>query len=183
MSSFSFLTDAFPNYQTPVGAAATSLYEDFEPTKKNVPATVDPADNDLLMMPEKKKSTNTIPEAFDASSDYYKILASKWEPAKSEEEVQLQLQQQHSSGGCMNVAQHLDQCSDCRARLEQIFRKLLSKPLAVVPPRQDEMVIVKSSSSSSSSWLLEITLLLLLGVFIVFVLDAFVRLGKYFKSR
>ena len=182
MSSFSFLSDAFPNY-TGHRADRTELFENFTAAPKTTNE-----DNDLLMKDVDQRTPKTsTPEAFDASSDYFKILASKWEPTPPSPK-----KPSSSHQGCMSVAEHLDQCSDCRARLEQIFRRLLDKPIvpivpiapvATVPTVPTVLTPPTHSVQSTQSVYLEITLLVLLGIFIVFVLDAFVRLGKYFKTR
>jgi hypothetical protein len=198
MSSFSFLSDAFPNYSAT--DSGKGLFEDFTspqvpqgPQGPQVPTqqkkvTPPPEDHDLLMKDLdhrviQSNTTNKVPEAFDASSDYFKILASKWEPAPKEQNVPNgpngpNRTKEHSIG-CMNVAEHIDKCTECRVRLEQIFRKLFAAPLK--PPTQ--VIVEPQPPKRDTPVYLEMALLLLLGIFIVFVLDAFVRLGKYFKTR
>lgn len=190
MSSFSFLSDAFPNYA--VTKDGKELFEDFSAPKAiHTPKSASFEDNDLLMKDldhhNNKRSTptasvKTVPEAFDASSDYFKILASKWEPQKVD--TTAAVVQQSNQTGCMDVAEHIDKCSDCRARLEQIFRRLLERPIALpvaaAPVVTPTLAVVEKPALPVY---VEITLLILLGIFIVFVLDAFVRLGKYFKAR
>lgn len=182
--SFSFLTDAFPNYKAEQPSAThANLHENFG-TISSVTKKSD--DSDLRVenftdynLPVKKHAN--VPEAFDASgvsSDYFKILAADWDSAEAQPtKPPTQLKDATKKTGCMDVANHIDSCSECRIRLESIFRNLLAKPLA-----PGAAAVVTAPKNDSKPYL-EITLLILLGIFIVFVLDAFVRLGRYFTRK
>ena len=178
--SFSFLSDAFPDYNEPNPSASITLREDF-----NVPISTPTAvksnsqDTDLLAenftdynLPIKK--TKDTPQPFDHTSDYFKLVTADWDAKEQEKHVSPAKPQ--TGTGCMQVADHLDQCADCRMRLEQIFRKLLGKPLQIpIVETSKQQHLGKTSGS------LDLILLLLMGIFIVFVLDAIVKLTKYFK--
>jgi hypothetical protein len=184
--SFSFLSDAYPDYKAEAPTARNGLYEDFGVAPKQHQIRKQPMnDNDLLLQENFSggavTNQNTKPDAFDSNSDYFKILSADWESAKpTPKEAPLSLASPATTG-CMDVATHLDKCETCRVRLETIFRKLLAKPIAPPAPT----AIPQSTNwlaSLNSGGYLEIVLLLLLGIFIVFVLDAFVRLGRYLKK-
>lgn len=179
--SFSFLSDAFPDYRDSSGTpVATALYEDFGSFSPQASATIPKKavsdDSDLLAenftgynLPY--KDAKGYPRAFDASDDYFRLVheVNKSSDPLFEEPVKpVDESHQNAETQCMDVAKHIDSCQECRIRLETIFRKLLKKP-----PVEDK----KEKRQTSSDMLM----LLIFGIFIVFVLDIFVRLGQYFK--
>lgn len=167
--AFCFLSDAFPTYDNSQDSPTTSLYEDFSSVAPGEPARSG-EDSDLLA--EKFTDYNLpltpskdTPQPFDhTSADYLKIIKADWDDTHL---VKPQKTTKHHDD-CLNVAKHLDECSTCRSRLENIFRKLYQKPETPV--------------NSPAPWYIDIVLLLLIGIFIVFVLDAFVRLGRYLRK-
>lgn len=187
--SFSFLSDAFPEYKASGASVATALYEDFGSFSSPV-AKKQQEDSDLLVenfsdynLPI--KDTRGVPKAFDASDDYFRLInavnGGSDNPMVGVQQVR---EQAPSAGipsagipsagdskeiGCMDVAAHLDHCEECKQRLEVIFRRLVSTQ---EPPQK------KQENNSVTT---DLILLIVLGIFIVFVLDIFVRLGKYLK--
>lgn len=176
--SFSFLSDAYPGYKSE--NSGPKLFEDFGVVGNKNNKVSYPGDSDLLLQEptpqEPKQKANSVPAAFDSSSDYFKILASEWVEEKPNATEHFEGATNKNKTGCMDVALHLDNCKECRSRLEQIFRKLLKNPVE----NERELKVHKKEPLT---WLLDIVLLFCLGIFIVFVLDSFVRLGRYFTKR
>lgn len=174
--AFCFLSDAFPTYNNSQDTSVKStLYEDFTVSPVS-PVSPSAEDSDLLA--EKFTdynlplvSSKDTPQPFDHSSeDYLKIISSNWE---DKTHLAQPKKDTDNNNECLSIAKHLDQCSNCRLRLENIFRKLYQK---------DEKKTSTLNSAPWAPWYLDIVLLLLIGIFIVFVLDAFVRLGRYLRK-
>lgn len=137
------------------------------------------------------KPTPGQPQPFDStmfSDDYYKLLANDWKTDVASYQAQArgpfgpkdyseepQLTAATTSEGCMSVAKHLDHCKDCRKRLEDIFSRLLGGGSA----SKKRMV---SPSGSIFDSMKDVLILLAIGLFVIFVLDGFVRLGRYLKT-
>ena len=187
-------------------AAGIDLYEDFDasPTKDikmpqpqstSLAGVVPPPDQDLLMesfkdynLPLETQVGGSGPKPFDSDEDYFKILSEDWlkttrdwqaqarspfQPKDYAEEDQ-PTDARAATKGCMDVAKHLDGCEECRSRLEHIFRKLLGISKEHKPAQ-------KNPSDFTSS-LMDVMLLVGIGVFVIFILDAFVKLGRYLRS-
>lgn len=133
------------------------------------------------------------PKAFDADDDYFKLLSDEWledttryqaqarSPFQPKDYAEEEQQSSSSSShphkkGCMDVAKHLDQCEECRTRLENIFRKLLHRA------GETKRAVVQATSSKLGGSLIDVLLLVGIGVFVIFVLDAFVKLGRYLTA-
>lgn len=187
-------------------AAGIDIYENFEtaPSTPQMPkphsttmhggTTVAPPDQDLLT---ESFSDYTLPletnkgpgpKPFDAEDDYFKLLSEDWyqDTARYQAQARSPFQpkdyaEEGPGGGhaanadhdCMNVAKHLDRCEECRTRLERIFSKLLGKV------KKTKQAVVSTGLAGS---LVDIMLLVGIGVFVIFVLDAFVKLGRYLTS-
>jgi hypothetical protein len=192
-------------------ASGIDLYENFDaaPSKPEMPkpmstslaGIVGPPEEDKGLLAESFTDYNLPletqtggpgPRPFDTDDDYFKILSEDWlkdtrkwqaqarspfQPKDYAEEDQREAaaHQDDHTKGCMNVAKHLDGCEECRTRLEHIFTKLLSKGKEVKHN-------ANALSSSLSSSLMDVILLVGIGVFVIFVLDAFVKLGRYLTS-
>jgi hypothetical protein len=181
-------------------AAGIDIYENFESTPAIqmpkpqstslagvVTVAVAPEDGDLLKesftdynLPLETKG-GPGPQPFDSEDDYFKILSEDWHrdtaryqaqarsPFQSKdyaEETQIGANRA-GSNACMGVAKHLDGCKECKTRLEHIFRKLLGSGKT------------KNRSDQTTNQLLNVLLMVGIGVFVIFVLDAFVKLGRY----
>ncbi len=206
--SYSFLSDAYPNWKEEKRVAdSSSLYENFEasteikmpqppknhPTPKQQASGV--SDNDLLTesftdynLP--LETTNRGPQPFDTTSDYFKILSNDWNKDVSRYQANARVpfgpkiypetnggeeeQLGQSSPDCMRIAHHIDQCKMCRNRLQDIFQKLFSDKEQ--PKRQQQ------PQQNTFSTLADILLLVGIGLFVIFVLDGFVKLGRYIRS-
>ena len=126
------------------------------------------------------KETKGMPRAFDASDDYFRLVnAVNGESETKMVGVPQVIEQEPSVNpaaskniGCMDVASHLDHCDECRKRLETIFRNIVS---------HDKQKIAQPEQRNPSNVTTDLVLLIVLGIFIVFVLDIFVRLGKFLK--
>lgn len=207
--SYSFLSDVFPNWKDPSLESATmnkgagSLYENFEVGEikmpqppKNYPTPKQQAEKDLLTesftdynLPL-ETNRGPGPQPFDSTSDYFKILTNDWNKTVSKyqadaripfgpkdysaEEEQLG-HSQNNTDSCINIAKHIDQCVGCRKRLEDIFRKLFADTTTTPST-------IKSQKDDLFSRLADVLLLVGIGLFVIFVLDGFVKLGRYFRS-
>ena len=181
---YSFISDAFPTWKDKE-ENQTKLYENFsspDPTEIQ-------KDMDLKVDYPLQTQKGSGPHPFDSSSDYMKILSGNWENTMNQyqssarapfqmeefaptlaskttnflEEEQLGSMKEKRLN-CLRVADHLEQCNECKQRIEQIFQKVLARPVPVIQPN-----------------MLSLLLLLLLGILIIFVLDGFVKLGRYFR--
>jgi hypothetical protein len=85
-------------------------------------------------------------------------------------------EEEENRGGCKSVAIHLDKCAGCRKRLEDVFRSLFESTSAKV-----KSAAPTAHQSLISQPVMDILLLVGIGIFIIFVLDAFVRLGRYLR--
>lgn len=175
---FCFLSDAFPEYDTKQDEKKhQGLFEDF--TGNAIASAQKASNDDSDLLAEKftdynlpMTPTKDVPQPFDqTSADYFKILNSNWDSPNEADHLAPRPaappQASSASTECLNVAKHLDNCSACRTRLEHIFRKMYAN---------------KPVTSNAAPWYLDLALLLLIGIFIVFVLDAFVRLGRYLRK-
>lgn len=128
------------------------------------------------------------PQPFDSTSDYFKLLSNDWNKDMAKYQATARLpfgpkdysgeEAQHAGGGCMNIAKHIDQCADCRKRLEGIFRKLFMPPATPTTTTTAN----KKQNADLFSNLADVLLLVGIGLFVIFILDGFVKLGRYFRS-
>jgi len=190
-------------------ASGIDLYENFDaapaaafpqPMSTSLAGVVGPPDQDKGLLAESFTDYNLPletqtggpgPNPFDSEDDYFKILSEDWLKDTRRYQAQARLPFQpkdyaeedpgdhpegHPEGhqaGCMNVAKHLDGCEECRTKLERIFTKLLHK---------GKEVKRKMMSSNLTTSLVDVMLLVGIGVFVIFVLDAFVKLGRYLTA-
>jgi hypothetical protein len=202
--SYSFLSDAFPTWKEKSAldvASAVDLYENFDATAS--PPRTPPATShkdkatDMDLRTDHPLDTNRGPgpQPFDSTSDYFKILSNNWEKVTNKYQSQARapfgmeefagtnsstdfLEEEQlgheSQKGCMSVAKHIDDCASCRNRLEQIFRKLLSPSSAAtnVQPKQKNIL----------SDMGDLLILVGIGLFVIFILHGFVKLGRFLRS-
>lgn len=200
--SLSDLTSGLDLYENFEAAAAAAV------TPPKMPKPVHPTNSSSIIEPDKGLMKESFadgfpletqrgpgPKPFDETDDYFKLLSEDWyqdtaryqaqarspfEPkglapafeSKEYAEEEQPLATAEAKRGCMNVAQHLDGCKECRSRLEHIFRKITGGAAQQV----------KSGLQKGGSSLLDIMMLVGIGIFVIFVLDAFVRLGRYLTS-
>lgn len=74
---------------------------------------------------------------------------------------------------CEDVLSHIMECKDCKEKL--------NKMLNINNNNVEEFSNMNSISNIGNN-VVDIAILLLLGVFIIFILDCFVRFGKYFRK-
>jgi hypothetical protein len=187
MSSFAFLSDIFPDFKGQ-SCGPTTLFEDFKmppPKPKHVTTPTIEEDEDLMVrenfgtqISDEQRSRKPEPMPFD--SEYYRLLTADWESESPAPAPSSATATATATLKCGAVADHLAKCSECKAKLEMIYRKILGVPLSQPGPTV-KMEKFETSSSPSSSPLIDIALLLLLGIVILFVLDCVARLGKYFS--
>ena len=181
--------DLYENFDV----APTSQLEMPKPQSTSLSGVLPPQDKGLLSesfndytLPLETQTGGPGPQPFDTDGDYFKILSEDWEKDTARYQAQARspfqpkdyaeegpnddhgAQPAHGEG-CMGVAKHLDGCEECRSRLEHIFRKILHKTGDVKK---------RMASSNLSSNLIDVMLLVGIGVFVIFVLDAFVKLGR-----
>ena len=177
--SYSFLTDVFPSWSHAAGGI--DLHESFEapppPPKK-------PAADEDLMEPfgfPLENQRGPGPKAYDHDDgDYFKLLSEDWIKDTSRYQAQARSPFQPkqyaeedpgpvpNNKGCNSVAKHLDDCAECRIKLEHIFRKLLLSKTPTTPP-----------PSPPQTSMTDMMLLVGIGIFIIFLMDALIKLGKY----
>ena len=192
--------DLYENFD----AAPSSVPTMPQPMSTSLSGVVGPPerDNGLLSesftdynLPLETQTGGAGPKPFDSDDDYFKILSEDWlkdtrryqAQARSpfqpkdyaEEEPGDDLNNhnlpQQPKQHCMNVAKHLDGCEECRTSLERIFGKLLHKG------KETKRKLMSSNLNLTTS-LMDVMLLVGIGVFVIFVLDAFVKLGRYLKT-
>lgn len=192
-------------------ASGIDLYENFDsapsstniempkPHSSSLAGVVGPPSSDKGLLAESFTNYNLPletqtggpgPRPFDTDDDYFKILSEDWlkdtrnwqaqarspfQPKDYAEEDQREAAAATIKGGqgCMNVAKHLDGCEECRTRLEHIFFKLLKKG------KETKKKVLSSNLTSS---LVDVMLLVGIGIIVIFVLDGFVKLGRYLTS-
>jgi len=187
--------------------AGIDLYENFEtsnelpkmpqPQSTSMSGVVPPPNDVKGLLTESftdynlplKTNNGSGPQPFDTDGDYFKLLSEDWyedtaryqanarspfQPKDYAEEDQVTNSSTSSNSECIGVAQHLDGCKECRTRLEHIFRKLLGKA------KETKKKIVSSSLSAN---LIDVMLLVGIGIFVIFLLDGFVKLGRFLKSN
>lgn len=192
--SYSFLTDVYPSWKDEKHMdLATTLHENFndiKPSRKEVRA-----DRDLKNEAPLDTNRGPGPQPFDSTSEYMKIISGDWNKDMDKYQAQArephiegfasangpeyleedQLSNSHIGDGCMNVAKHIDECKECRTRLEVIFRKYL---VGSVNPEESKKTVEKRTMLNDMT---DMILLVCIGLFIIFILDGFVRLGKYLR--
>jgi hypothetical protein len=201
--AYSFLSDAFPSWKEKA-PSSTGLYEDFE--SKNVEKTLSTTqkkDLDLRVDYPLQTNRGSGPQPFDMATDYYKLITGNWEKdmAQHAANARAPFEMEHfsnngaSSGGgataltseyqeeeqltrdtsdCMGAAKHIDQCSACKQRIEQVFRNMFTREINQAKAGE----IPKKSFWGDAA---ELLLLVVVGLFVIFVLDGFVRLGRYLR--
>lgn len=73
---------------------------------------------------------------------------------------------------CTNALKHIETCSRCKKKLMKRYRKLKTELVEDFANHSKSITITKNNQS-------DVVIMVALGVFIIFVLDIFVRLGKY----
>ena len=204
--SYSFLEDVFPAWKEQGKkdiAAGVDLYEDFDASSTNpMPQPSSEGVHGILAPPKDLlnesftdynlplEKTSSGPQPFDGiEDDYFQLLSENWTKTTGDyqaaaripfsnvggnnnyvEESPIDRSATTATESCMDVAKHLDYCKDCKSRLEHIFKKLMDTSTA-------SSTHVAASATTTTTQ--DIILLVAIGVFIIFVLDAFVRLGRY----
>jgi len=204
--SYSFLSDAFPTWKEKTAldvASAVDLYENFESSSDAKPQPLaspsgrsanKASDMDLRTDHPLDTNRGPGPQPFDSTSDYFKILSSNWEKDTNRYQSQARapfgmeefagtnassdyLEEEQLGGeankGCMSVAKHIDECASCRNRLEQIFHKLFARQNAP-PPRPKQKNLLSDMG--------DLLILVGIGLFIIFILHGFVKLGRFLRS-
>jgi len=188
------------------GAPYTEKIEHFASPKRLQPINED-EDYDLLVEGDEFNMPihYTAPEAADPGlDDYYKLINSEfdkdtinsykypYQDTNYNEEVQFI--QQHNKK-CQSAVPdrakyHLKKCKQCRKRMKQWLEELgeLITDVKELPKDLTDSAIntkekVKHLVPSHLKDIVDLIFFIAIGIFLIFVLDTFVRLGKSFSKR
>jgi len=72
---------------------------------------------------------------------------------------------------CNDILDHITNCEDCKQKLNKILQP-------AVPEIKESFMNMHMNNNG----VMDIIILILLGIFVIFILDCFVRLGKNFRK-
>ena len=117
---------------------------------------------------DQNKEVESFVSNYSTKLENYEDLDELYKEEETEDSVLESFQNStEDSNGCGHLIKHLANCPKCRLYLEKYFGKQESIQRYIAKKREDQF--------------LDIAIYIVSGIFLLFLLDIFVRLGKFLK--